>query len=45
VLGSVLRHPGQIMALLRLGRLAAQAQATLRTAARLGEPTGFALNS
>jgi len=44
VLGSVLRHPGQIPALLRLGRLAAQAQATLRSAARLGEPTGFALN-
>jgi len=43
VLGSVLRHPGQIPALLRLGRVAALAQVVLRTAARLGGPTGFAV--
>ncbi|HLZ67390.1 MAG TPA: hypothetical protein VKQ29_14245 [Aliidongia sp.] len=43
VLGSVLRRPGQIPALLRLGKAAARAEATLRAAARLGGPTGFGL--
>lgn len=42
VLYSVLRHPSQVPALIRLGRAAAKAQATLRAAARLGGPTGFA---
>jgi adenosylhomocysteine nucleosidase len=42
VLSSILRRPGQIPALIRLGRAAATAQATLRQAARLGGPTGFA---
>jgi len=41
VLGSVLHRPSQVPALIRLGRAAAKAQATLRAAARLGEPTGF----
>ena len=36
VLGSVLRHPGQIAALMRLGKAAADAEATLRAAVRLG---------
>ena len=36
VLGSVLRQPGQIPALMRLGKAAAKAEATLRAAARLG---------
>jgi adenosylhomocysteine nucleosidase len=41
VLRSVLRRPGQIPALLRLGKAAAKAEATLREAARLGGPSGF----
>jgi adenosylhomocysteine nucleosidase len=36
VLGSVLRQPGQIPALMRRGKAAAKAEATLRAAARLG---------
>jgi adenosylhomocysteine nucleosidase len=45
VLRSVLGRPGQIPALMRLGRAAAKAEATLRAAARLGAPTGFGLES
>jgi hypothetical protein len=37
-LGSVLREPGQLIALLRLGRDSAAALATLRRVARLGGP-------
>jgi adenosylhomocysteine nucleosidase len=44
VLGSVLRRPGQIPALMRLGRAAATAEARLREVARLGAPTGFAFD-
>jgi len=43
VLRSILRHPSQIPALLRLGRAAARAEATLRQAVRLGGRSGFAL--
>ncbi|HEV2674211.1 MAG TPA: hypothetical protein VGV37_06675 [Aliidongia sp.] len=43
VFGSVLRRPLQVPALMRLGRAAAKAEATLREAARLGLPSGFGL--
>lgn len=43
VFGSVLRRPGQIPALMRLGRAAAAAEATLRAVARLGLSSGFGL--
>lgn len=43
VFGSILRRPGQIPALMRLGRAAAAAEATLRAVARLGLPSGFGL--
>jgi adenosylhomocysteine nucleosidase len=44
VLRSVLGRPAQIPALMRLGKAAAKAEATLRAAARLGQSSGFALH-
>jgi hopanoid-associated phosphorylase len=41
VLGSVLRRPGQLPHLLRLGRAAQAAEKTLRAAVALGASTGF----
>jgi len=43
VFDSVMRRPTQIPALMRLGRAAAKAEATLRAAARQGLSSGFGL--